>query len=246
MDILLTEILTPLQLAMCLVVILVGAILQVSVGMGFGMLTAPLIALINPELVPASILITGMFVAVCSAWRERWNINIEELKLGVAGRVLGSLTALVFLYFIVDKDSFLILFGALVLFAVILTASGLKIPFTRINLFNLSILSGLMGTITAVGAPPMAIIYHDRNPKIARPTLNAFFGAGSIFGIIGLGYSGWISINHLVIALIFLPAVFAGFLIAGKMKKQSSKWFSRILLSLSGLASVILIARGIL
>ena len=43
-------------------VIFMAAILQMTVGMGFGMLASPLIALVKPEIVPGTIMIMGLVV----------------------------------------------------------------------------------------------------------------------------------------------------------------------------------------
>ncbi|MGI9353028.1 MAG: TSUP family transporter [Rhizobiaceae bacterium] len=239
------DLLTFSELLLCCGIVMIASILQISVGMGFGMLAAPMIALIKPEIVPGSILIMGLVVAFSGAWRERQHISAVELKLGIGGRVIGSGMAFVILLLIPSVEVFLILFGLVMLVAVLLTASGIRLSFNNNNLFNLSVVSGLMGTITAVGAPPMAIIYHDRLPNIVRPTLNAFFGAGSVLGIISLSASGWLSLPDLIAAVFFLPAMFIGILIAEPLKSIPTTWLSRILLSLSAAASLLLVARGI-
>ncbi|MEM9279810.1 MAG: TSUP family transporter [Pseudomonadota bacterium] len=223
---------------------LVASVLQIAVGMGFGMLAAPMIALIKPEIVPGSILTMGLVVAFSGAWLERRNISLTELKLGIGGRVIGSLGAFAILLLIPDMNVFLIMFGIVMLAAVLLTASGWQLPFNNSNLLRLSVVSGVMGTITAVGAPPMAIIYHDRAPNIVRPTLNAFFGAGSVLGLVSLLLSGWLSLDDLIAAVLFLPAMFLGILVAEPFKSIPSFWLSKALLLLSGIASFLLIVRG--
>lgn len=239
------DFLTFSELLLCCGVVIFASVLQVSIGMGFGMLASPLIALVKPELVPGSILAMGLFVAFSGAWQERKNILTQELKLGVGGRIIGSLMAFVLLLFIPDVESFFIVFGVVMLIAICMTAYGRKITFTDKNLLGLSVVSGLMGSITAVGAPPMAIIYHDRDPSIVRPTLNAFFFSGSVLGLVSLGFSGWISLQDFVAAIIFLPAMFFGILISAPFKKLPSRFMSMFLLGLSALASILLIFRGI-
>ena len=236
---------TPVELALCCGVIVLASVLQVSIGMGFGMLASPLIAVVKPELVPGSILVMGLVVAFSGAWRERANISLNELKLGVGGRIIGSLMAFVILVLIPDVDSFLIVFGSVMLIAIGMTMLGNRIAFTDGNLLNLSIVSGLMGSITAVGAPPMAIIYHDRPPSNVRPTLNAFFFSGSVLGLLSLGFSGWFSYLDLLAAAIFMPAMFFGILISAPFKKLPSHFLSKLLLGLSAVASITLIYRGI-
>ena len=239
------EVISLTQLLLCWGIVIFAAILQVSVGMGFGMLASPLIALVAPELVPGSILVMGLVVAAAGTWKERRNIELIEVKLGFGGRVIGSAMATGLLFLIPDRDAFFVVFGVLVLLAVLLTASGLKLAFNNRNLGLLSIVSGVMGTITAVGAPPMAIIYHGRDPKIVRPTLNAFFGAGAVLGIVSLGLTGWLSIHDFTAALLLLPAMVLGIAIGEPFKKLSASFLSHILLGLSGASALLLIVKGL-
>ncbi len=233
------------ELLLCCGIIICASILQVSIGMGFGMLASPLIALVKPELVPGSILAMGLFVAFSGAWRERKNILKQELKLGIGGRVIGTVMAFGLLVIIPDVESFFIVFGSIMLIAIGMTAYGIKLKFSDKNLLNLSIVSGLMGSITAVGAPPMAIIYHDRDPAIIRPTLNAFFFSSCVLGLLSLGLSGWISFQHFIAAIIFIPAMFVGILVSAPFKGLPRALVSNALLCLSAFASILLIFKGI-
>ena len=175
---------------------------------------------------------------------ERKEISLDELKLGIGGRVIGSAAAFTALLLIPSLNAFMITFGSMMLLAVLISAIGWRFAFTGRNLLGLSIVSGLMGTITAVGAPPMAIIYHKRPPQIVRPTLNAFFGAGAFLGLISLGASGWLSIDDFFASLLLLPAMLIGIAVSGTFKSIPSAWLSHGLLSLSAVASVLLIIRG--
>lgn len=233
------------ELLLCLGIVYVAAVLQMSVGMGFGMLASPLVALIKPEIVPASIMIVGLVVAFSGAWRERNEIDFKELQLGVGGRVIGSAAAFGVLLTITDTKAFLLVFGVLTLLAVLITAGGTKFVFNHMNLLALSVVSGLMGTITAVGAPPMAIIYHNRPPELVRPTLNAFFASGCILGLISLAASGWLRQEAFFAAVLFLPAMILGIYSSRFFRGLSAKWLSRILLCLSGIAALMLIAQGL-
>jgi len=233
------------EIVLCSLIVFVAAILQMSVGMGFGMLASPLIALVRPDIVPGTIMLIGFVVAFSGAWRERGAIIPIELVLGVGGRVIGSMTAFSLLLFLTDIDSFLVFFGLMMLIAVLISGSRLRIGFSNQNLFGLSILSGLMGTITAVGAPPMAVIYHDRPPQIVRPTLNAFFGAGSLLGLASLTASGWMSYEEVYAGLLLLPAMLVGIFASRYFRAVSSRWLSQVLLLLSGFASIVLVFQGL-
>jgi len=233
------------EILVCWAIVIIASVLQISAGMGFGMLASPLIALVKPELVPGSVLVMGLLVAVFGAWRERENIVYSEISAGVSGRIVGSSVAMIILLFLPNVNAFLILFGTVMLIAITLTAFGKKITFTIKNLFGLSILSGVMGSLTAVGAPPMVLIYHDKAPEIVRPTLNAFFFSGCVLGLISLSLSGWFKWSDFLVAFALVPALLFGIYIGQFFKSFSSRSLSRILLFLSAIASTILIFRGI-
>lgn len=240
----LLDFMTLNEFAICFGIVLVAALLQMAIGMGFGMLASPLLAVVKPEIVPGCVMLIGLIVAFSGAWRERNNISFQEIKMGFGGRVIGSAAAFVILLYITNLDVFLVVFGTMMLAAVLLAASGMRFAFNDRNLFGLSVVSGLMGTITAVGAPPMAIIYHDRPAHIVRPTLNAFFGAGSVLGLLGLAASGWLQHDDFIAALLFLPALFSGIYLSRFFRDLPALFLSRVLLFLSGIASVLLIFRG--
>jgi len=235
---------TPILLACCLIVA-VAAFVQVSVGMGFGTLAAPLIATLDPNLVPVSIMFMGMVVSFIGAWRERSNISGQDVGYGVLGRLIGMACAIAVLLVLPDRNSFALLFGVLVLVGIALTASGLKIPFTNKNLLGLSIVSGLMGTITSVGAPPMALLFHGRPPEIVRPTLCAFFGLGCLISLIGLGIFGWVRMSDLALAVVMLPAMFAGIHLSRYFRITRNEKLGVFLLSIAALAALSLIYRGL-
>lgn len=213
--------------------------------MGFGMVAAPLLALIHPLLSPAPIMMVGIVVALWGAWRERGNIATQEIVAGVGGRIIGSSMALSLLLVFSDQNSFYVLFGALILAAVLLTSLGKRVAFTLTNHWMLSTISGLMGTITSVGAPPMAILYQGQRPDKVRPTLNALFFTGCVVGLISLGLAGRLAAMHLVLSAIILPGVLAGIWLARYFRTDSAKKLSAVMLVVSGAAAAVLILKGL-
>lgn len=232
-------------LALALAIVIFASTLQASVGMGFGMVAAPLLALIDPLLSPVPILMVGTVVAVWGAWQERGNIAGEEIVAGVGGRIIGSSMALLLLLVFSDERSFYVLFGVLILIAVILTALGRPVAFTLANHWKLSTLSGLMGTITSVGAPPMAILYRGQRPDKVRPTLNALFFTGCTVGLTSMGLAGRLAMMHLVLSAIILPGVVAGIWLARYFRTDSAKKLSGVMLIVSGAAAAGLILKGL-
>lgn len=234
-----------LLLGLALAVVVFASVLQASAGMGFGMVAAPLLALIDPLLSPAPILITGLVVAFWGAWRERSNIAGEEIVAGLGGRVIGSFAAFLLLLVFSDEHSFYVLFGVLILIAVVLTALGRQVAFTLTNHWALSTVSGLMGTITSVGAPPMAILYQGQRPAKIRPTLNALFFVGCVTGLTGLGMAGRLVAAHAILSAIIFPGVLAGIWLARYFRTDNASRLSAVMLGVSGTAAIGLILKGV-
>lgn len=227
------------------IIVVAAAIVQLGLGMGFGLTAAPLLALIDPELVPVPTLILGMLTSGWGAFVERDAISWDEVGIGAIGRVAGVAAATGLLAILSSERAFTIAFGVLVGLAVILSAFGRRIAFTRPNLVGMSALSGLMATITSVGAPPLALIYQDRPAAQARPTLAAFFALGCIIAIIGLALAGRASARDLVLAALMLPPMLAGIAIARGLRGRFDKRYRPALLAVAGMAAVLLILRGL-
>ncbi len=236
---------SPWIIVAVFVIVFVAAIVQVGLGMGFGLTAAPLLALFNPELVPVPTLILGLLTALWGAWRERSSIAWSEVGLGVAGRAVGVAAGTVILFNLTDRKSFMLVFGAMIGLATILSLSGRRIAFSPKSVGAMSSLSGLMGTITSVGAPPMALIYQDRPAAIARPTLAAFFAFGCTFSLIGLHVAGWTDRQDILVAVLMLPPLFAGMFVARLLHGRFDARYRPALLFVSGLAATILIIRGL-
>lgn len=235
----------PFLILAAFVIVTAASVVQSGLGMGFGLTASPLLALIDPHLVPVPTLIIGMATAAMGGWRERAAIIWPEVGIGLLGRVAGVATGAFVLSLLVDRKAFMLVFGIMVAIAVMLSLSGWRWAFSRFSLTAMGWLSGLMGTITSVGAPPLALIYQDRKPGEARPTLSAFFALGCAVSLIGLALSGWAHVSDLWLALAMVPPMLTGTWIARRIGDRLDARFRPALMLVSGVAAVILIARGL-
>lgn len=233
------------QLAIATLIVFGAASLQIATGMGFGMISAPLLVLIDPVFAPVPVLIVGLMLASMGAWPERANIVPAEIWAGLGGRVIGAVLAIGLLAMFADRKAFMLLFGSVTLFAIAITVFGRRVAFTLPNHWFLSTVSGVMGTITSVGAPPMAILYQGQAPEKVRPTLNALFFAGCVTGLCGLFAAGKVQPAHFVVAACFLPGVLAGIRIAVFFRTGNAGTLSALMLAVSSIAAVMLIYRGL-
>lgn len=235
----------PWLLATISVIVFFAAIVQVGLGMGFGLTAAPLLALLDPELVPAPTLFLGLATSTWGVLIESGGVQWREVWTGAIGRVAGVAAATAILASLAGKETFMLVFGLMIGLGVVLSAAGIRWRFTMPRMTAMSALSGMMGTITSVGAPPMAIVYQDRPPQVARPTLAAFFMIGCLISLAGLYLSGWAGLEDFLLACMMAPGMLAGLAAARLLKGRFDRRYRPILLGTSGIAAVILIFRGL-
>jgi hypothetical protein len=148
---------------------------------------------------------------------------------------------------LLSPESFDTLFGFLVLLAVALSLLGLKVGPTPRNLFLAGGLSGFMGTLTSIGAPPMAMVYQHGTGPSMRATLNAFFVAGAAISVAALAWAGRIGWGDVAFAAAMLPAASLGFLLSGWGRRLVDGGYLRaVVLGVSTSSALVLIARAIL
>lgn len=237
--------LAPWMFAAVAVIVTLGSVVQSGLGMGFGLMVAPLLALLDPALVPAPTLFLGMFTAAWGAYRDRRFIRWNEVAIGSAGRFTGVACGLLLLLIVSGEAGFSLLFGIMVLAAVALSVAGRAIPFTRVSLAAMGLVSGTMGTITSVGAPPLALIYHGREPAASRASLAAFFAVGCAGSLIGLYAAGWAGMRDLFLAVAMVPPMLAGLWLSRFFQIRFARWYRPWLLSIAGMAGLLLVLRGL-
>lgn len=225
-------------------VALVGAgAIQGSTGFGFNMLAAPILAVIDPVFVPGPMLLMAGLVCVGGMIREAGFIDAKGLTYSLAGRLIAAGMAVLCLG-LLDEATFSIVFATMVLLAVALSLLGLKIAATPRALFLAGSASGFMGTLTSIGAPPMAIVYQNSSGPVMRATLNTFFVAGSAISLAALFIGGGMKGEDFLLAAIMMPFAFVGFAFSYWGQKIVDKGRVRIVvLAVSALSAIVLIAR---
>lgn len=226
-------------------VIFVAAIVQSAFGMGFGQVAAPFLLLIDPSLVPVPILFMGMTVACLSAYRGRKDVVYGELGIALMGRIVGIVLAAEVMVVIVASPHFAMVFAGLILFAVAISLVTKKFTPTPGALMVAGGLSGFMGTITSVGAPPMGLVYQNRAAASVRATLNAFFGAGTIIALSVLGLYGLIEPVHIVLAITLFPSLLLGTWAARFIFPYIDKQFRPLVLGICTTSALVIVYKAL-
>lgn len=112
--------------------------------------------LIDAALLPAAALCLGTAASIFGAMLERSNIACNEVGFGMKGRMTGIPAGTAVLLKITDRGVFSLVFGRLIPIAVALSAIGWNMRLKASNLVGMGVISGFMGVITSVGAPPLS------------------------------------------------------------------------------------------
>ncbi|KAA3641898.1 MAG: sulfite exporter TauE/SafE family protein, partial [Armatimonadetes bacterium] len=67
-----------------------AAAVQGTVGIGFGVISIPILALLHPDLVPVPQLLMALPLTVSMAWRERSAIDLTGVGWVIGGRIPGA------------------------------------------------------------------------------------------------------------------------------------------------------------
>jgi hypothetical protein len=230
-------------LAACAVVLAAGV--QGTVGFAYALLAAPLLALISPELVPGPVLFSSLALSALTAWRERASIDRRGVATALLGRVPGAALAGAAIGWL-PTVSYEFLFGSLVLVAVLLGLVGKGFRPTIPALLGAGFASGVMGTLTSVGGPPIALVYQHASGPVLRATLNAYFALGCVVSIGVLALAGRFGARESLAGLALMPLVFIGFVASGRVHARIDAGRARAaVLALAGLCSALVMARSL-
>jgi uncharacterized membrane protein YfcA len=187
-----------------------GSSVQSSLGFGLGLIAAPLLLLIDARLVPGPLMAAGVLMTLLVAYRERAAIDFVGLRFALGGRIAGTLLAAL-IWTAISPRIFDLVFGGLVLFAVVISLTSLRISPGPRSAAAAGALSGFMATLSAIGGPPMALLYQRASPARLRGTLAGFYVIGALISLTALAFVGRYGSEELVLTLYLVPAILLGY-----------------------------------
>lgn len=236
---------TLLTLVLINIIVLIGSLLQGLIGYGVGMFCAPLLFLINPNLVPAPLILISTIITVFMIYRDRGHLQFEQVSWAMVGGFVGVLLAGLILN-ITTKEQFELVFAIMILIAVFISILGFTPKVNNKTNTIAGFISGLMGTITAIGGPPMALLYQHGDIKTIKANLTAFFLFLNIIAIITLASINQITLNTLTTVTSTLPGIAIGLYIASKAHHiVKAHLIRRWILVLCAITAIIAIIRAV-
>ena len=236
---------TTTQIVAANLVLAVGALLQGAIGFGLALFAAPLLALIATGLAPGPLLVANVTLTFLMARREWKAVRLPEVGWMLFGRIFGIGIALWIMGRVSGADMDL-LFGIVILVGVAMSSAGLSLQHNRRTLIGAGVVSGVMGTSTAVGGPPIAIAYQNQSGPEIRGTLSAYFTIGAVLSAAGLAATGKFGWPELRTGLLLCPGVIGGYLASGRLAPILDRRGLRpIILGFSAVSAIALILRRI-
>lgn len=225
-------------------IVLVGSFVQGSIGLGLGMIGAPLIALLEPQLVPTLLLLLAVVISsgvMVAEWRHvSWRAIAWALPARIPGTVLGVWLATSFSHRVLG-----VVIAVVVLVAIALTVHTVEVEQTPANLVTAGFAAGTAGTAAAIGGPPMAIVMAHRPPREVRGTLSVFFVVGSVLSVALFALQGELPRASLVLSGLYLPLVVVAFVAATLTHRRLPREaFRRVVLTLCGVSAAVLLVRS--
>ena len=223
----------------------IGGVVQSGVGLGVGMVASPVITLLDPGLMPGTLLVATTLSPVLVLLRDVRHADWPGISWAMAGRVAGTVAG-VWVVAALSERLLGAVIGGVVLGVVALTALGAFLPRNRWTLLTAGVISGTAGTATSIGGPPVALLYQRESGPRGRATLAAFLALGTALALTALAVTGHLPGRDVAVGLILLGCAAAGFAAAGPVRRFLDAGRIRgAVLVVTALSAIALITRSL-
>ena len=234
------------QLLMAAAIMCFGAFVQSTIGFGLAIIAAPLLYMIDPMFVPGPLIACGFLLALPMAIQNISSLQFKGVSIALMGRVPGTYIGILILATL-SPASLSIGIGAMVLMATLLTWTTIDITPSRGNFLIAGFLSGVAGTATSIGGPPVAILLQNQKAKAIRGNLAAYFIFSSTMSTVALAMSGHYTADHLLLSAYLVPGLILGFTLGHMAIKTFALDSIRpAILSMCLIAGMAAVIRGVL
>lgn len=217
-----------------------GCLIQTALGFGMAVLAAPIIVLIRPEWVPVVMTVTALVLSVMNTWHQRSALEWRAMAAPMVTRLPGTAVG-AWILTLLPASALQILVAAAVIMAVVITAFGRVFEATPMRLGVAGFVSGVTGTTTAIGGPPMALVMQHGLAKTTRANLSLYFTYSCVTALIGYQLAGIMTPTLWREALSFLPAALIGFVLGRLGQNWVDSRFRPLLLWLCSLSALMVL-----
>jgi len=214
--------------------------------MGFALIVLPFFLFVCPDCVPSTVILLGLLLSIASVLRERKSLDLSGLKFSVSGRFIGNLIAMVLIGYLSGR-LFDLVVSAMILLAVAISLLPFSFHPDKAKLFIAGILSGIMGTLSSLDGPPIALLYQHQRDDVVRATLGGYFVIGAMLSLIALAFTGKMTVENLSVFAVLAPVSIFGFYASKYMIGAFRASFLRYsILSVSAASALMILVRTFL
>jgi uncharacterized protein len=236
---------TASVVAVCAVVC-AAAWLQASVGMGFGLLVTPILGLLDPTLVPVTPLATALVVSALMFLGDRPSSDLRSIGWALVGRVPGTAVGVVAVTSL-SSGALSVAAGVAVLVGVALGSRRFHVRRARRAELLAGGASGVLGTISSTGAPPIALLYRNDGAGGMRANVGGFLLVGTVVSLGGLAWAGAVKARQMEVALVLTPFAAGGVLLGRVLHlRLEGDHLRRAVSVAASLSALALVAAGLL
>lgn len=180
------------------------------------LIAAPILAVLDPDLVPGPAIVAAVTLTILVAYRERASIDRRGVGYALTGRVPGTVAGALLIASIPDRGV-TVTVGCAVLLAVALNLSGIRFRPNKPTLLIAGAVSGFASTVSSVGGPPMAVVYANEPGPVIRGTLSFIFVIGGAMSLAALIIVGDFGRREALLSLVLLVPGSFGFLLSKRL-----------------------------
>lgn len=235
---------TTHQILVMAATVAIAACVQGTIGIGFALIVAPVLAFLRPELLPVSLLLLMLPLNLFTLLREHQAFDWTGGAWITLGRAFGTLAGAGVLVAL-SAHALNLLIGAATIAVAFVTM--LTPPFSpnRKAFVTVGLLTGISETATGIGGPPLALAYQHHRPEVLRSTVAGCFLLGELLSVAVLGAIGRLTSQQMLAAALLLPFLGIGGLLSSFLRHRLNGRLLRGLVLLFAVTSgVILIIRG--
>ncbi len=187
----------------------IAAFVQGTTGVGFALIVAPIVGLVDPGLLPVCLLVLMLPLNVYVAWRERVALDLSGAGWITLGRLVGTFGG-IWILAAMPASALNLLIGA----ATVLAAAATLVlpPFRadRQSFIAAGLVTGVTETATGIGGPPLALVYQHHAAAVLRSTIAFCFLVGELISLATLTIAGRTSTLQFEVALLLVPPLALG------------------------------------
>ncbi len=229
------------------IITIIASAIQGTLGIGFAILSVPILVIIDPILAPVPQLLVVMPLTIGMAFRERHAIKLRPVLWILLGRLPGAALGALLLVFASSQVLSVMIGGAVLVAVLLMTTNTFVLQRNARTEFLMGAASAASSVVSSIGGPPIALLYRGQSGAETRAQLGLIFSIGLMLSIAVRFAAESIAFSDIVVAVVILPSLLVGFALSSWTKNLvQEKLLQSGLMALCAVAGGILLVKSLL